>query len=201
MSNEQNTQKSALQIFVEDPSTHYALERRLAYLLGDRGWFSSAYTDEGDYGHLTLTEFQDYFDWDKKYSVETSWSVSVCNPVEESYECSSMEEALAYKNGEKDFDEPDLCSFYPEVELDTYAPYETLISVEIDNLRLKPQQPKTQYELTFIVEPRSAEVREIQEWIEQVRGRTANGGTIKIVDSTLKPVEQSTTWSEVVGQK
>lgn len=195
----QEKQKTAVELFEEgDKKVICFLTNKLFRLLNKESDFFPFH----DYTkHLTLQEFQDNFEWDESYSVKASWEVVVSDHTQ-TFECSSKEEALALVNGQKELEEPDMSDFYPEWDLagDDHCS----LVIEVENLRLKPQQPKTQYEWTLIVEPSSDAITEIQEWVEQVKGRCANyiaNHTIKIIDSTLKPVEKSTTWSDVVGQK
>ena len=124
----QEKQKTAVEIFQTGrPLGHYCLTQALGRLL----------SNESVVSHLTLQEFQDNFEWDESYSVKTSYEMSIEDHTH-TFACLSKEEALAYVNGEEELGEPDMSNFYPE--WDFAGGEESSLVIEVENLRLKPQQ-------------------------------------------------------------
>ena len=196
----QETQKTAVELFqTGDERIIHSLALKLERLLNKKScrWFHE------DTNHLTLQEFKDNFEWDESYSVEAEWETEILNTHDQTYECSSKEEALAYVRGEKELEEPDLSDYCPEYGLTGGCGCSLLI--EVKNLRLKPQQPKQKtWKLFFEVLADSGfEEDDLDLFCGQVsRFAEEQGGTIKVVATDLAEGDSLTpSWGEVIGQK
>ena len=139
-------QKTAVELFqLKDDRNHRQLTSKLESLLGD--YSSGNYTSD-EYQHLTLQEFQENFDWEVSYSVETIWDVKVFCSHETVLKCEDKEECLSYINGDQEMEEPD--SDEVEVDLHHHEPElsvsEQNLIVEVTDLRLKSKEPSKEFE-------------------------------------------------------
>ena len=195
----QEQQKTAVELFqTGDKNIIIHMRRKLGRLLS--GEFDRPYHFDA-IKHLTLQEFQDNFEWDESYSVKTSYEMSIEDHTH-TFECSSKEEALAYVNGEKELDDPDMSDFYPEWD---FAGYDrSYLVIEVKNLRLKPQQPKQKTWKLFFEVLTDSDCRDID--IDSFCGEVSRfalrqGEGIKVVATDFSEGGSlSTTRSEVVGQ-
>ena len=143
----QEKQKTAVELFqTGDKNIIHHMSRKLGRLLSGE---YDRYFHNDTAKHLTLQEFQDNFEWDESYSVKASWEMYI-QDYTRTFACISKEEALAYVNGEEELGEPDMSNFYPE--WDFAGGEESSLVIEVENLRLKPQQPKQKtWKLSFLV--------------------------------------------------
>ena len=136
-------QKTAVELFqLKDDPDHRQLTRKLESLLGD--YSSGNYTSQ-EYQHLTLQEFQENFDWEESYSVETLWEVKILCSHYTVLECEDKEECLSYINEDQVMEEPDSdeVDLYHEPEFEVS---EQNLIVEVTNLRLKSKEPSKEFE-------------------------------------------------------
>lgn len=196
----QEKQKTAVELFqTGDKNIIHHMSRKLGRLLSGE---YDRYFHNDTAKHLTLQEFQDNFEWDESYSVKTSYEMSIEDHTH-TFACLSKEEALAYVNGEEELGEPDMSNFYPE--WDFAGGEESSLVIEVENLRLKPQQPKQKtWKLFFeVLADSSLEDHDLDSFCGQVAlFATHQGGTIQVVRTDLSEGDSlTTTWSEVIGQK
>lgn len=187
----QEQQKTAVELFsTGDKKTIHYLTQKLGRLLNkELDFWGSA--DETK--HLTLQEFLDNFEWDESYSVEGTWKV-VVSDYTQTFECFSKEEALAYVRGEKELEEPDMSNFYPEWDLS--GDDHCSLVIEVENLRLKPQEQKQKtWQLFFeVLADSSLEDTDLDSFCGQI-ALLANqqDRTIKVVKTDLSEGEYLTT--------
>ena len=196
MSNE--TQEKSLVNHFEDMP--HLVKDYLTTLLND-GENPSWYEEK--IGKHSLADFEKVFDWDKVYVVETEHNV-YCNPITIKTKCSSKEEAQKYLDGMKlvDTNTDDWDLYCPDFDVETE--HDQKLVFEVQNLRLKPQQPKQKtWKLCFEVLTDS-DWRDID--IDSFCGEVSRFALlrkegIKVVATDFSEGGSlSTTRSEVVGQ-
>ena len=129
------------------------LRQQLERLLRNEAEGSLHYFSKGgeEEAKQLLEEYRTNFDWETDYSLRVCWEIS-SQYAEQVVECSSLEDMKAYKNGDKELEEPD----YEEVEQDITSDYSLTgyntkeCEVNVGNLR--PKQVKHQYAVQLVLD-------------------------------------------------
>lgn len=129
-----------------------ALRRQLEKLLqyeaeGTLRWFCSEGEEKAE---QLLAEYRANFEWETDYALRVNWEIS-SSYAEQYVECSSLEDMKAYKNGDKELEEPDYDEVEDSVSCDySFTGYNTTdCVVNVSNLR--PKQ-KHQYAVQLVVD-------------------------------------------------
>ena len=190
-------EKLLVNLFDEKP---YRVKNYLECLLNEEEISS---LQEERVGKHSLADFEKVFDWDKVYVVETEHNV-YCNPITIKTKCSSQEEAQKYLDGMKlvDTNTDDWDFYCPDYDVE--CEHDQKLVFEVENLRLKPQEPKQKtWKLCFEVLTDS-DCREID--IDSFCGevvrfaRTQKDGIKVLATDFSEGSSLTTTRSEVVGQ-
>lgn len=191
-------EKSLVNHFDEQP---YRIKKYLEYLLNEEEISS---LQEERVGKHSLADFEEVFDWDKVYVVETDHHVC-CNPITIKTKCSSKEEAQKYLDGMKlvDTNTYDWDFYDPDYEVE--CEHDQKLVFEVENLRVKPQQPKQKtWKLFFeVLADSDLEDTDLDSFCGQVALLAHHQGrTMKVVATDLAQGDSLTpSWAEVVGQK
>lgn len=185
--------KTIVELFNEGKVPDYKFEFALEKLLSGRTCYS--YPELRDF---TLKDFQDNFEWDETYWAKAHHDIFV-NPHTVCVECSSMEEALLYKSGEKEMEEPSLNDYYPDFEYTGDVSLE--VEVEVDNLRLKvkeePKKKSWKVSLDIIADD-NIDMNEFVSGLNMLLDKEK----VELIKSDFHQCESMTPgWEEVVGQK
>jgi len=121
-----------------------------------------------------LAEYRSTFDWKESYTVEADWELEIERHTAE-YDCKSKEEALAYKSGDLECEQPELCDISPEYD---YTGYCSTPEIKVYVNDFAPKKARQLITLTVLVD-NEISIEEVENSIKFIYPNTVIVSTIQ----------------------